>query len=54
LYNLRIELCTQVEAGKLTMAEGTERFERARKALIQQAERPRGGVSSPRNSQALQ
>jgi hypothetical protein len=54
LYNLRVDLCTQVEAGELTIAEGTERFERERSALIQQAEQPRGGVQSQRDPQQLQ
>jgi hypothetical protein len=54
LYDLRVDLCTQVEAGKLTMAEGTERFERERKALIQQAERPRARVQSQHEPQPLQ
>jgi hypothetical protein len=41
LYALRVGLCVQVQQGKLTVDEGTAIFERARQALIWQAERPK-------------
>jgi hypothetical protein len=46
LYELRVELCAQVKAGELTVAEGTARFEQARQALMERAKRPRAEIQS--------
>ena len=46
LYALRIGLCTQIKAGKLTVDQGTAIFEQARKSLIQAATWPKAETQS--------
>jgi hypothetical protein len=46
LYALRIGLCTQIKAGKLTVDQGTAIFEQARRSLIQAATWPRAKAQS--------
>jgi hypothetical protein len=48
LYELRVELCEKVDAGEMTMAEGTERFEQARRARMQRADKDKETGQSPR------